>query len=225
MMEENRRLIAHVDEPGKVRQLWVNEINGTLEYEMIVNGLFLMATNNADTEALLVRQAVALADAHGGDILIGGLGMGYSVKEACINSSSLASIDVVELDPVVIDWNKTLIDCNREYLADSRVRIIQDDFIDYVKTTDKRYHAICMDIDNGPMLLAYEKNAAAYAPSFFARVLEVLHEGGVFAVWSGNRDDQLVCDMAEAFRGFSVEEAYQEIQGKRIAYYLFFGIK
>ena len=225
MTPENRRLLASASEPEKERQLWMYEIDGSLEYEIIVNGLFLMNSNNADTETLQVRHAIGLSNQADADVLIGGLGMGFAVRAACMHCSSRSSIDVVELDPMIIQWNKTMIDRNKEYLADPRVCVIQGDFIAYIQTTEKKYHTVCMDIDNGPQLLSYANNAAAYSAPFFHQVSEVLHEGGVFSIWSGNRDDQLLCDMSEAFRGFSVEEVYQDIQGKRVAYYLFFGIK
>ena len=225
MQAGERKLIAETGEEGQERQLWAQEINGVTEYEMVVNGVFLMSSNQAETERLLVRRGIEIAGCRQGDILIGGLGMGFSVREACENGSSPASIDVVEIDPVVFTWNLHLIDRNRAYLADPRVALIQDDFVHFVRKTKKKYHVICMDIDNGPMLLVYEKNEYAYSPAFFMRVRKVLRENGVFAIWSGNADDRLYKDMSASFRECRVEEVYQDMQGKPISYYLYFGLK
>ncbi|MCL2121477.1 MAG: hypothetical protein FWH28_04425 [Clostridiales bacterium] len=220
-----RKLIAETGEDGQERQLWAREINGVTEYDMVVNGVFLMSSDSAETEKLLVRRGIEIAGCRKGDILIGGLGMGFSVREACENQSSPVSIDVVEIDPVVFTWNLQLIDRNRAYLADPRVALIQDDFVHFVRKTKKKYHVICMDIDNGPMLLVYEKNEYAYSSSFFARVRKALYENGVFAIWSGNEDARLYAELSASFRECHVEEVYQDIQGKPISYYLYFGLK
>ena len=225
MTTDERRLIANTHGDEKERQLWAWEIDCVTEYEMVVNGVFLMSTYNSDTEMLMVRRAIELSGSQSSDILIGGLGMGFSVKEACVHASKPSSIDVVEIDPVVLEWNLDLIDRNRAYLADPRVHLIQDDFVRYVRKTKKKYHVICMDIDNGPMLLVYEKNEYAYSTSFFAKVRKALGENGVFAIWSGNQDKHLLKDMTASFRECLVEEAFQEIDGKEVAYYLYYGCK
>ena len=221
---DERELIAQIKEQGQERQLWALHIGGVTEYEMVVNGVFIMSTYNWETEMLLVRKGLERIQAQNPAILIGGLGMGFSVKEACLHPKQAASIDVVEIDPVVLEWNRTLIDRNRAYLTDPRVRVVQDDFIDYVQNTKKSYHCICMDIDNGPALLVYEKNSYAYSSSFFAQVRSLLRPGGVFAVWSGNENETLLSDLSLSFPSCLVEEIEQDILGKKVSYYLYFGL-
>ena len=221
---DERVLIAAVDEPGQTRQLWAFPVDGVTEYEMVVNGVFLMSTYNWETEMLMVRRGIELAPAQNPAILIGGLGMGFSVKEACLHEKRARRIDVIEIDKTVLEWNTTHLDRNRAYLSDPRVQLIQGDFLDYVQKTNTQYDCICMDIDNGPSLLVYDGNEQAYKPPFFQRIREILAPGGVFAIWSGNEQETMETDLSATFRECIMEEVEQVILGKTVSYYLYFGV-
>lgn len=225
-MERVRELIASSSEPGGERQLWKNYAGGSVEYEMVINGVFIMATYNGLSSELLVRHAVDKAARGGARALIGGLGMGYSVKEACEYARPLRAIDVVELEPTVIHWNRTLLhDLNGKYLLDSRVRLIEGDFVRYVSGCREKYDAICMDIDNGPMMLVNSENASAYSYQFFYDVSDALSADGVFAIWSCNEDDSLLRRMSEVFLDCHVEEIPESFMGKALNSYVYYGYR
>jgi spermidine synthase len=153
------------------------------DYEIISNGVFLMDTRGGASERLLVSAALAAAPS-AGDLLIGGLGVGFSLDEA-VRSPAPATITVVEIEPVVVTWYD-------EHLRgpaadDPRVRIVRADLLAYLAEQPERperYDVICLDIDNGPDWTVTDGNRALYDDAGLALVRSRLRPGGVLAVWS-----------------------------------------
>lgn len=218
-----RKLVTRVERPGAELQLWENRIEGRKEWEMVINGVFIMASYNHLSSELLVKNAVQRVDKREGlDILIGGLGMGYTVKEAC-RYPEVVRIEVVELEPVVVEWNRLYFqDENAGCLDDARVRVVNGDFHDYVMVTPHVYDIITMDIDNGPMMLVQEGNRRVYDSGFFRKVREILAPGGVFAVWSCNHDPRLAERLEEEFSVCEMDEVIEEHNRRQVPYYLYF---
>ncbi|MBO8128418.1 MAG: hypothetical protein H0Z39_04355 [Peptococcaceae bacterium] len=218
-----RKLIEEQKHCGSELQLWEHFINGKREYEMIINGVFIMASYNYLSSELLVREAMKrIKSKDYVNILIGGLGMGFTVKEAC-SFSNVSNIDVVEIEPTIAEWNKSYFsDSNQNCLDDERVNVIIKDFYEYVMNTRNLYDIISMDIDNGPALLVREGNRRVYSTSFFRRVKEIMKPGAVFVIWSGNYDQNLVKQTKEVFLNCDVEEVIEEQNGRKILCYLYF---
>lgn len=215
--------LAQCQENGLDFQLRKVAIDGRSEYELTINGVFIMASYNHLSSELLIRSAPKYLhtdqDVH---ILIGGLGMGFTVNEAC-SLRSAAKIDVVEKHSAVVNWNQQhLAECNQCCLDDPRVQVILSDFYTYILDTEQKYHLICMDIDNGPMMLVEENNLRVYNREFFQKVQQHLCTGGVFAVWSCNPDPELEKELASVFTDCTVEEVYEIHQGEEVPYYLYF---
>lgn len=198
-------------------------IDDRLEYELTINGVFIMASYNHLSSELLVRSAPKYMDADADlHILIGGLGMGYTVSEAC-SLESVTKVDVVEKHSIVVDWNREyLSEGNKNCLDDPRVRVILSDFYLYILNTEQKYHLICMDIDNGPMMLVEETNLRVYHREFFQQIKPHLQPGGVFAVWSCNPDPELEEELGNVFTSCTVEEVYEVHQGAEVPYYIYF---
>ncbi|MCH0566625.1 MULTISPECIES: spermidine synthase [unclassified Streptomyces] len=154
--------------------------------QIIANGCFLMDTSNGHSERRLVDAAL---DALGGRpdprVLIGGLGVGFSLVRAAANSR-WDRITVVEREPAVIDWHRSgpLAEVTRTALADPRTEIVEADLLTYVHGTSDTYDALCLDIDNGPGWTVTEGNSGLYSPAGLAGCTRVLRPGGVLAVWS-----------------------------------------
>jgi spermidine synthase len=164
-------------------------------HEIIANGVFLMDTRNGESERLLVRAAADRMPA-GGRLLVGGLGVGFSLREA-LTHPSVGEVVVVEREPAVIEWNTAYLD-NAGPLADPRVRVVRADLLDWLPAAG-RFAALCLDIDNGPDWTVDEGNAALYSPTGLAMLAGALVPGGVLAVWSAGAAPAFTAALAHDF--------------------------
>ncbi|MEU3841797.1 spermidine synthase [Streptomyces sp. NPDC028635] len=154
--------------------------------QIIANGCFLMDTSDGRSERLLVDAALeALCDRPAPHVLIGGLGVGFSLAHAAANSR-WGRITVVERESAVVDWHRDgpLGELSRAALADPRTEIVHDDLVDYVNETSATFDALCLDIDNGPGWTVTDGNDGLYSPAGLASCARALRPGGVLAVWS-----------------------------------------
>lgn len=154
------------------------------DYEIISNGVFLMDTRNGESERLLVRTAVDGLDAPV-RVLIGGLGVGFSLAEA-LALPAVAHVTVVEREPAVIAWHGTALrPWSGGALDDPRVTVRAADLLDVVADPGAgRFDALCLDIDNGPDWTVTPGNARLYAPTGLDLLARMLTPRGVLAVWS-----------------------------------------
>lgn len=157
-------------------------------FEIIANGCFLMDSSDGRSERLMVSAALdMLEQPHGASLLIGGLGVGFSLAEACADPRP-SRICVVEREQAVIDWHTRGPAPLRCFAgtghSDPRVRIITDDLLRHVRTTDERYDVLCLDIDNGPDWTVTEDNQSVYAPPGLTALERALTDRGVMSVWS-----------------------------------------
>jgi spermidine synthase len=154
-------------------------------YELISNGVFLMDTRSGHSERTLVRAALAASTA-GARLLVAGLGVGFSLAEA-VRSDVPEKIVVVEIEPAVVAWHAThLAPYSAGALDDPRVRVVTADLGQWLATTDERFDAICLDVDNGPDWTVFGDNAALYGDAGTALLRAHLDPGGVLAVWSAS---------------------------------------
>ncbi|MFF9807649.1 spermidine synthase [Streptomyces coeruleorubidus] len=154
--------------------------------EIIANGCFLMDTSDGRSERRLVDAALdALAGRDRPDVLIGGLGVGFSLAHAAADPR-WGGITVVEREHAIVEWHLDgpLSAFSAEALADPRTRIVEADLVAYVNETSATYDALCLDIDNGPGWTVTEGNGNLYGEAGLASCARVLRAGGVLAVWS-----------------------------------------
>jgi spermidine synthase len=155
------------------------------DWEVISNGVFLMDTRDGRSERLLVR-AVLDGLRPGASMLIGGLGVGFSLAEA-LRSEAVRQVTVVEVEPAVIAWNRgPLASVSGGALADPRVEVVGADLVDWLASTDLRFDAICLDVDNGPAWTVSEANGVLYAERGLELLRDRLRPGGAVSVWSAN---------------------------------------
>lgn len=173
-------------------------------YEIIANGVFLMDTRNGESERLLVR--LALASAPGGRLLIGGLGVGFSLREA-VNQPAVDSIVVVEREAAVISWNRGVLrSVHGDALADPRVRCVCADLVPWLRTCGERFDAICLDVDNGPDWTVTEGNSVLYNEDGLSLLAGALTAGGVLAVWSASASPRFADVLRSRFARVEVHE-------------------
>ncbi|TMQ89756.1 spermidine synthase [Actinomadura soli] len=161
-------------------------------YEIISNGVFLMDTRNGESERLLIRAALDGRAGAGGParLLIGGLGVGFSLAEA-LTLPDVAHVTVVEREPAVIAWHRTVLrPWSRDALDDPRVTVQNADLLDVLAApppgADGRFDALCLDIDNGPDWTVTPGNARLYNPTGLDLLAAHLTPRGTLAVWSAN---------------------------------------
>ncbi|MEX2968877.1 spermidine synthase [Streptomyces sp. C184] len=158
-------------------------------YEIIANGCFLMDTSDGRSERLLIDAALAALPAGRPrpSVLIGGLGVGFSLARAA-QQPRWGRIVVVEREEAVIDWHRTgpLAAVSADALADPRSEILHTDLVAHLRTEagQDTYDALCLDIDNGPDWTVTEDNNSLYSPAGLAACRDRLTAGGVLAVWS-----------------------------------------
>jgi len=176
------------------------------------NGLELMSTSLTFSEQQLADLGcVAIAEGSPKRpacprVLIGGLGMGFTLKRVLEVVGSPAHVDVAELVPEIIDWNRTfLAEHNGPLMEDPRTHVHLADLYDCLpKRPEDRYDAILIDIDDTPEMLITEDNNKLYTQSFLAKLKGSLNPGGCLAYWLGAPMPKFVKSLMKA--GFHVEE-------------------
>ena len=197
------RKLAETTLRGGARRT-LNEHDGS--YAIRLNGQNLMHSARAASELLLGELAVAgLADQPTPSVLIGGLGLGFSLRSVLAKTGPTATVHVAELIPQVVDWNREFLAAvNGKLIDDPRVTIFIDDVWNVLNRTDRdRYDALLLDIDNGPMAMVQQPNARLYKPAGIRLMLTVLKPGGRAAIWSAAPDHAFADRLSEA--GFLVE--------------------
>jgi spermidine synthase len=155
------------------------------DYAIRVSGVELMSSNNHQSEDDLGRMTCApLRDHPAPRLLIGGLGLGYTLRAALDTLPRTAHVDVAELVPDVIRWNREVYGrLARHPLDDPRVHVIQGDVGAVIGNPAAPYDAIVLDVDNGPDGIA-KGNDALYQRRGLQAAHAALVPGGLFAVWS-----------------------------------------
>ncbi len=155
---------------------------GGLALEIIVNGVFLMASYNLASERALALLALPTGGP-GRRVLIGGLGMGHTLR-AALECEDVFWVDVVEVEEAVIGWNRRYLGDQAACLDDPRVHLVNAGFAEFAAGAGVRYDAVCLDLDNGPSWLSLESNRRIYHLTGLRRLRDLLTEGGVLTVWS-----------------------------------------
>lgn len=178
-------------------------------YEIISNGVFLMATYNGESERLLVNAAVEETPATK-RMVIGGLGVGFSL-EAALQSSSIQEVKVIEIEPKIVEWNERYLNLlSNNSLQDPRTNIIQADLLEWIWQDEGGYDAICLDIDNGPDWTVTDSNNALYQTGSLVRLAKMLHPQGVVTFWSASHSLAFQRLLKGVFSKVSIKKVPQE---------------
>ena len=138
-------------------------------------------------------------------ILIGGLGMGFTLRAALAVLPDDAEVEVAELVPAVVAWAKgPMAEHHGDSLTDLRTSILIADVARLIRDGASGYDAILLDVDNGPDGLTKNANDHLYSDFGLARARTALRPGGVLAIWSASKDAKFVQRFERA--GFAVEE-------------------
>jgi spermidine synthase len=147
-------------------------------------------------------------------ILIGGLGMGFTLRAVLAVVSPKAQVVVAELVPAVVAWARgPMADLHGTSLTDARVSIRETDVGQLIHAAHTSYDAILLDVDNGPEGLTRASNDSLYHLAGLRAAREALRPGGVLAVWSSGPDRAFTQRLHKA--GFGVEEIRMRANGGR----------
>ena len=156
------------------------------DFLITVNGKDLMNSRQHESELELARLGCAhLADHKAPVVLIGGLGMGYTLRQALDLLKADAQVVVGELMDAVVDWNRVHFGAlNGRPLEDTRVIIHTGDVVELIKSSRDRFDAILLDIDNGPHEMTHSGNRRLYSDEGVLACRRALKKHGCLAVWS-----------------------------------------
>jgi spermidine synthase len=167
--------------------------------ELRVNGVHVMDTAETGSEIELARAALRTADSPV-DVLIGGLGLGFTAHEV-LADSRVKRLVVVELEEVLVAWMRDgTIPHGPGFLADERLQVkVADVRVALAESPPGSFDLVLLDVDNGPDYLVHEANAAVYEREFLGCVRHAVKPGGVLVIWSSSESEALQRAVAEAF--------------------------
>jgi spermidine synthase len=176
------------------------------EFSIMLGANELMNSRISGSErALAVLACGRIGGRIAARMLIGGLGMGFTLRAALDELAGDAEVTAAELVPAVIDWARgPMAAVFAGSLDDPRVAIHAGDVGALIRSADSRYDAILLDVDNGPEGLTFAGNNALYGRSGLAAARRALTPGGVLAVWSAGPDVGFARRLHET--KFAVEE-------------------
>lgn len=176
------------------------------DFMIVVDRAELMSTRMSGSEAALGTMACArIAGVGAPRVLIGGYGMGFTLRAVLGVAGADASVTVAELVPEILAWARgPMAAVAAGCLEDRRVTVVEGDVAAVIAAADRGYDAILLDVDNGPDGLVRAENDRLYAPAGLARARAALRPGGVLAIWSAAGDARFTARLKAA--RFRVEE-------------------
>lgn len=177
-------------------------------YEVKLGDEYLMSSLFTEAEEQLARLALSELRGDDLDVVVGGLGLGYTAM-AVLEDDRVRSLTVVEALGEVIDWHERgLVPVADDLTADPRTRLVHGDFFEMTDPEEgfdpdapgRRFHAVIVDIDHTPRHVLFPSHAGFYTPPGLRRLAGHLHPGGVFALWSNDPpDDGFTAVLDEVF--------------------------
>lgn len=176
------------------------------DFIIAIGGNELMSSRmSGSEEALAAMSCARLAGPKAPHLLIGGYGMGFTLRAALAELGPDAKITVAELVPGIIDWARgPMAELAAGALDDPRVELVVGDVATVIADGRGRYDAILLDVDNGPDALTHEANDRLYSAAGLAAAKAALTRGGILAIWSAAPDARFTRRLAAA--GFRVDE-------------------
>jgi len=205
----NFKILAYEDTPLGPLCLRRRELlaqPGVIVTEVSLNHEFLMSSYNTASERALSSVALELREGEALDVLVGGLGLGYTAREALL-SPRVASVEVVEFLPQVIGWlDAGLIPLAAELKANPRLRVTRGDVYLRLSQPPSRLHdLILIDVDHSPDERLTAANGFFYTAEGLERAKRHLKPGGVLGVWSYAESSPFADALRGAFREVRVE--------------------
>jgi spermidine synthase len=216
-------LLAETKTPNGARMTLV-EHDGS--YCIRVNGQQLMHSSVATSEVQLGAVGCERLDKNAAPrVLIGGLGLGFTLKSVLANVGPRASVEVAELFPEIVEWNRThLAKLNGDALKDPRVKVFTGDVQTLIRKAERKpYDAVILDIDNGTTAMVMTENHQLYSEAGVLRIARAITAEGRVTIWSACPDAVLEKRMKRAGLVVTAVPARLYPTAKRAAYMLYVG--
>jgi hypothetical protein len=208
-----------------------------VDLEVISGGTFLISSANVVSSVALISAGLAFledvgvvcsadrgASRPGIEVLIGGLGLGYTL-DAALAEPRIGRITVVEYEPVIVDWFRTYGDMRVERFAEGeaagRARVVVKDVADVMRESPGAFDLIALDTDNGPDWLVRKGNAGLYDETGLALAYGALRPGGIAVFWSPERYDWFAARLATVFARIKEVAAHDLIDGRLHEYTMY----
>ena len=174
----------------------VEPLLGVDVFEVLLGEEHLMSTLFTVAEQELARLGLAAVRGTGLDVVVGGLGLGFTAR-AALEDPRVGSLHVVEALAAVIDWHERgLLPYSADLTEDRRTRLVLADFFALVREgTLPLSHAMLLDVDHSPRHLLHPSHGDLYTADGLRRLAARLHPGGVFALWSDDPPDEDFLDL------------------------------
>ena len=186
-MKPQIKLATALTPDGGVMALYQHDRDFTIR----INGQELMTSRQHESEQELARLGCAhLLTRKDACVLIGGLGMGYTLRQALDLLASEATVVVSELLPEVVNWNREyLAELNDHSLNDVRTKVVTGDVISLISQSTSKFDAILLDVDNGPHWMTDSGNQELYGSAGIHACRRALRKQGCLAVWSTGQNN------------------------------------
>lgn len=183
-------------------------LEAAILYEVKLGDEFLMSSLFTEAEIQLAKLGLAAlkGEDESLDIIVGGLGLGYTAV-AALEHPSVRSLIVIDVMEPVIDWHRRgLVPLGEKLTSDPRCTLVHADFFELAVSQhgfdptapDKRAHAVLLDIDHSPSHWLKPENGAFYTTQGLQNLANKLHPGGVFGLWSNDPPDAQFCSLLES---------------------------
>lgn len=196
------------------------------DFMIVLDRNELMSSRMSGSEEALAVLTLERLASDAPHLLIGGYGMGFTLRAALARISGEARATVAELVPDIIEWARgPMAELAAGCLDDPRVEVVMDDVGAVIARGRATYDAILLDVDNGPDGLTRLDNDRLYTMRGLEKARLALKPGGVLAVWSAAPDERFKRRMGDA--GFAVEEVAVRARsnGKGPRHVIWFGLK
>ena len=197
-----------------LRRRRVAALDGQEVFEVKLGDAYLMSSMFHEVEVALANLGLGALGAGEWDVVVGGLGLGYTAV-AALAHAAVRSLVVVDALDAVIDWHQRgLVPLGGKLTADPRCRFVHGDFFALSASAGgfdptqpaRRFHAVLLDIDHSPSNLLHPRHHAFYEPAGLRALAAHLHHGGVFALWSDDPPDDTFLQSLSAV--FATAEAH-----------------
>jgi spermidine synthase len=200
-----RTLLATAVVPDTKAELRLYQSGELFSIKILGRGELMNSRMHGSEKALADLAIARLGGRAKPRLLIGGLGMGFTLAAALQALDPDAEVVVAELVPEVVTWNRTLIGAPAGHpLADPRSRVYVGDVADLIRQEPGGFDAILLDVDNGPEAMVRRENEWLYNAAGLRATRDALRPGGVLAVWSASADRIFSIRLRQA--GFDVRE-------------------
>ena len=191
--------------PGSDTELTLSQCND--DFAIRVSGLpgdLMNSRMHHSEDALAEFACTRLSAIESAQILVGGLGMGFTLGAVLKTVGMSAEVIVAELVPAVVEWNRGLLGrCAGRPIEDSRTRVHLGDVADLLKQRAGKFDAILLDVDNGPEPMTHSDNEWLYSLVGLKHIYEKLRPEGIVAIWSARADQIFTTRLKKT--GFNVQ--------------------